>query len=105
MPQKRERDGVKRSRSLKLTAMACCPGSRSAFKDWFKQTTLPHSLGINPDAFDSSHFWEQMDGISKCELTEAEDCIIKKIFEVYDFKLSEICLDSTNFYTCRSAAI
>ena len=94
------RDGLKRSKSLLLIALqrVCSPGSKNEFKDWFKTTSLPYEMGIDPQILTSQHFWEQMDGITEEELIKAEDAITKKMLEMYDFELEKIALDYTNYF-------
>ena len=97
----RSRDGVKRSTSLILAAIhrAISPGSKNAFQDWFRTTTLPHSLNINPKVMTSQHFWDQMDDISELELRQTEDRISGYLLERYRVPLDKIALDYTNYFT------
>ena len=79
--KKESNDGIKRSTTLILAAMhrVCKPGSKHGFEDWFKTTTLPHELCINPESMTSQHFWRQMDNITEQELMNSEDAITKRI--------------------------
>ena len=98
----RIRDGIKRSLSLILIAIAriCAPGSKDSFPDWFKQTTLPNELNIkNHSNLNCNHFWDQMDKIPLNALRIAEDRIVGGIVEMYDIKLDKLALDFTNYYT------
>ena len=100
------RDGIKRSKSLLFIALqrVCNPGSKNEFKEWFKTTTLPYELNINPKMLTSQHFWEQMDDITEEDLMNAEDAITKKILGLYDFELDKIALDYTNYFSYISSA-
>lgn len=103
----RIRDGIKRSISLILIAIArmCAPGSKDSFPDWIKQTTLPNELNIKKhDKLNCNHFWDQMDKIPLEALQEAEDKIVSRILEIYDIKLEKLALDFTNYYTYISTA-
>jgi len=103
----RIRDGIKRSTSLILIAIArmCAPGSKDSFPDWVKQTTLPNELNIKKHGkLNCNHFWDQMDKIPLAALQEAEDKIVSRILEIYDIKLEKLALDFTNYYTYISTA-
>jgi len=99
--KKRTRSGLKRSQSIIIAAIqsACCPGSKNELFDWIQTTTLPYEMGIKANKLTSQHFWSQMDDITEEELDKAEDAIVKKIFELYDFELEKIALDYTNYFT------
>ncbi len=100
LPQ-RQRNGIKRSTSLILAAIhrACDPGSKNAFSDWFKKTSLPYHLKIDPFCMTSQHFWEQMDDLSQEEIEKAEDAITEKIAGMFSEELDFLSLDYTNYYT------
>ena len=103
----RIRDGIKRSLSLILIAIAriCAPGSKDSFPDWVKQTTLPVELNIcNHSNLNCNHFWDQMDGIPIQALQEAENKIVEKILEAYSIKLDKLALDFTNYFTYISTS-
>jgi transposase len=97
----RIRSNIKRSTSLIIIALqrACDPGSKNELADWFRTTTLGIEMGINAETLTSQHFWEQMDDISEEELNEAEDAIVKKIFDLYNFELEKLALDYTNYFS------
>ena len=97
----RSRDGVKRSTSLILAAVhrAISPGSKNAFEDWFRTTTMPYYLNINSKVMTSQHFWDQMDDISEQELQQTEDSISKHLLKRYQVSLDKIALDYTNYFT------
>lgn len=99
--KKQIRSGVKRSTSLMLAAIqiACNPGSKNEFEQWFKATTLPHELDIKPETMTSQHFWQQMDGISEEELMLAEDTITKRVLQIYNIGIDKLALDYTNYFT------
>ena len=102
----RIRDGVKRSQSLILIAIArmCAPGSKDSFPDWVKQTTLPNELNlIKHGKLNCNHFWDQMDEIPIEALQEAENKIVERILKMYDIKLDKLALDFTNYFTYISS--
>ena len=102
----RIRDGIKRSLSLILIAIArvCAPGSKDSFPDWVKQTTLPNELNIrNHSHLNCNHFWDQMDEIPIKALWDAENKIVGRILDMYDIKLDKLALDFTNYYTYISS--
>ena len=103
----RTRDGVKRSLSLILIAIArmCAPGSKDSFPDWVKQTTLPDELSIIKHGnLNCNHFWDQMDGIPIEALQEAENKIVERIFDMYDIKLDKLAIDFSNYFTYISTS-
>ena len=67
------------SRDDELARRACSPGSKNAFSDWFKKTSLPYHLKIDPGSMTSQHFWDQMDGLTLEQLELAEDTITETI--------------------------
>ena len=99
------RSGVTRSKSLLLIALqsVCNPGSKKEFESWVCSTTLPHELNLPVKSLTSQHFWEQMDGIVETELARAEDAIVQKIFETYNFEIEKIALDYTNYFSYISS--
>jgi transposase len=95
------RDGLKREESLLLAAIhrAVSPGSKRSFADWAQTTTLPSILKFDPQAITSQHFWDQMDGITEQQLMACEDAITRHIFGLYNFKVENLILDYTNYYS------
>jgi len=95
------RDNIRRSRSLLLIALqrVCNPGSKNEFENWFKTTSLPYDINTQAKVLTSQHFWEQMDDITESELVVAEDAIMKRVLELYDFELEKIALDYTNYFS------
>ena len=96
--------GIQRSESLILAAIhrACSPGSKSQFSNWFRYTSLPDYLKMNPDVFTSQHFWEQMDNITVKDIQKFETEIYQRILihcpEVKN-NLDRLSADFTNYYT------
>jgi len=101
-----KRKGIKRSTCLILIALQsiCNPGSKSEFETWISTTTVPYELNLPIDSMSSRRLWEQMDGITESELVKAEDAIIQRIFESYDFGLEKIALDYTNYFSYISSS-
>jgi transposase len=87
------------SRDDELARRACSPGSKNAFSDWFKKTSLPYHLKIDPGAMTSQHFWDQMDGLTLEQLELAEDTITETITGLFPDDLDFLSLDYTNYYT------
>ena len=100
----RIRKDVNRSTCLLLIALQsiCNPGSKSEFELWLKKTTLPYDYNLQ--ALDYRRVWDQMDKISQTELAEAEDRIMQRIFEKYNFGLEKIALDYTNYFSYISSS-
>ena len=102
----RERNDVSRGISILLAAIhrAMEPGSKRAFSDWFRMTSLPEFLNIDPSVMTSQHFWSQMDGISNDELEAAEDAISEAALHLIPHDTERINLDYSNYYTFISSA-
>lgn len=99
---------VSRSKTLLLGAIhrACHPGSKNEFADWFRHTSLPDYLNVNPDVFTSQHFWEQMDEITVDQIKQFETLLYKKIIAQFPDVIEKLdCLSSdfTNYYTFINA--
>ena len=96
-----KRNELSKGTSILLAAIqrAIEPGSKREFSEWSQSTTLPSIAKFDPLKMTSQHFWEQMDGISENMLIDAEDQIIKAIFEKYNFNPEKIALDYTNYFT------
>lgn len=97
----RVRDGLTVSQSMILAAIyrAVHPGSKRAFPDWAKQTTLPDLAGFNPTKLDSRHFWEQMDVITDEQLEEVEKALTRYMLDQGLLSSRLLFYDLTNFAT------
>ena len=81
---------------------ACKPGSKSAFEDWFRYTSLPDYLNLKPEIFTSQHFWEQMDQITVDEIKQFETELLRKIlaqFPEIAQRMDCLSSDFTNYFT------
>ena len=95
---------VQRPVTLLLSAIhrACHPGSMSAFSDWFRGTSLPDYLHLEPDVFTAQHIWEQMDGITDEQIKAFEKAVFSRILELFpEVKeaLDHLSSDFTNYYS------
>lgn len=100
------RDGLKPGKSLLLAALhrAISPGSKRAFANWAKQTTLPELAHFNPDKLDSQHFWEQMDTVTDQQLATVEKEITLKLKDKGLLEPQLLFYDLTNFHTYIDSA-
>ena len=84
---------------LSMIHRAVDPGSMSDFVDWFKQSSLPYHLGLDPDLLTPQDIWEAMDGISEQEIERVQERFVTRLRELYSTDLSALHLDYTNYYT------
>ena len=97
----RKLKGMTRSRILLLTMIhrIIDPGSKSAFTEWAKKTSLPYHLRFNPDDLSSQTIWEAMDGITKEQIEQAQRMLVERILKLYPTDLNRLHLDYTNYFT------
>jgi transposase len=101
-----KRDGLKTGQSLLLAALhrAIHPGSKRAFANWAKQTTLPQLAVFDPQKLDSQHFWDQMDTVTEQELATVEKEITLKLKDKGLLTPKLLFYDLTNFFTYIDSA-
>jgi transposase len=97
--QKRENLLVGESLLLASIHRAIKPGSKRAFAEFARQTTLPKIAGFDPDRLDSQHFWDQMDTVTDAQLEKVEKEITLKMIEKGLFSTRFLFYDLTNFFT------
>lgn len=99
--KQRKLKGMSRSRILLLTMIhrMIDPGSKSAFSEWAKQTSLPYHLRFDPEALSSQTIWEAMDGITREQIEMAQEMLTRRALEVFPAKLSRLHLDYSNYFT------
>lgn len=97
----RKLKGLSRSRILLLVVIhrIIDPGSKRAFAEWAKTTSLPYHLKFNPDDISSQTIWEAMDGITEKQIHKAQELITKRALQIFPTDLSRLHLDYTNFFT------
>lgn len=96
-----QRGGLSVARTLLLATIyrALRPGSKRAFADWVKDTSLPALLAFDPGTLTSQHFWDQMDVVSPSALEAAETEVARRVVEKWQVPLDLLLYDATNFYT------
>lgn len=85
--------------NLAMIQRAVNPGSKRAFANWIKQTSLPYYLCFDPEDTTSQSFWEAMDGITKDEIRETWGQIVKRAMDLFGVDLSCFHLDYSNYFT------
>lgn len=75
------------------------PGSKRAFGDWARKTTLPQIISFDPAQVDSQAFWDQMDTVTESQIAQAEMKITKIMKEKNLLSPSLLYYDTTNFFT------
>lgn len=97
----RKLKGMTRSRILLLAMIhrIIDPGSKSAFAEWAKKTSLPYHLHFDPDHLSCQTIWEAMDGITETQIDKAQELLVKRALELYPTDLSTLHLDYTNYFT------
>ncbi|MDR1542476.1 MAG: hypothetical protein LBU32_31765 [Clostridiales bacterium] len=75
--------GIKSSTSLLLLAVqtVCCPGDLDSFRGWFRSTSLPGEMNLDPEIFTKQYFLEQMELVTEDDLVEAEE----ELVDITDF--------------------
>lgn len=93
--------GMSRSRILLLAMIhrMIDPGSKNAFSDWAKQTSLPYHLRFNPKDLSSQTIWEAMDGITREQIEKAQEMLTQRALEIFPTELSRLHLDYSNYFT------
>ena len=93
--------GMSRSRILLLAMIhrMIDPGSKNAFSEWAKQTSLPYHLRFDPEALSSQTIWEAMDGITREQIDKAQEMLTKRALEIFPTDLSRLHLDYSNYFT------
>lgn len=97
--QKRDKLDVAQSLLLSAIYRASSPGSKRAFCNWVKTTTLPRLMKFPADKITSQHFWDQMNKVTEKHIEKIEDEIASLIIEKYKLGLSALFYDTTNFFT------
>lgn len=95
------RDGLTVGQSILAAAIyrAVQPGSKRAFPDWAKQTTLPELMGFRSEKLNSQHFWDQMDAITSEQLENAEEKLTQRMVDEDMLSSRLLFYDLTNFAT------
>ena len=99
--KQRKLKGMSRSRILLLAMIHRMiePGSKSAFAEWAKKTSLPYYLQFDQDLLSCQTIWEAMDGITEKQIEKAQELLVKRVLELYPTGLSILHLDYTNYFT------
>ena len=97
----RKLKGINRSRILLLAMIhrMIDPGSKSAFTDWAKTTSLPYYLRFNPEDLSSQTIWEAMDGITWEQIKMAQEMLTSQALKIFPAELNRLHLDYTNYFT------
>jgi transposase len=96
-----KREDLLAGESLLLASIhrAIKPGSKRAFAEFARQTTLHKIAGFDPDRLDSQHFWDQMNTVTDAQLEKVEKEITLKMIEKGLFSTRLLFYDLTNFFT------
>ena len=97
----RKLKGLSRSRILLLTIIhrIIDPGSKRAFAEWAKSTSLPYHLQFDPEDISSQTIWEAMDGITEKQIHKAQAMLVNRVLQIFPTDLSRLHLDYTNYFT------
>ena len=101
-----KRNGLSRGESILCASIyrAIYSGSKNEFSEWAEETTLPSIMKFQSEKITSSHFWDQMDGISEDMLQSAEDRISSHVLKYYKIRPEKLALDYTNYFTYISSS-
>ena len=75
------------------------PGSKRAFGDWARQTTLPNILNFDPSKIESQDFWDQMETVTQQQIEYVEKEITRILKDKNLLTPSLLFYDTTNFFT------
>ena len=74
--------------------------SKNAMWDWFEKTVLINYYShIKKDSLSSQRFWDNMDKIPEAGIPDIWMGIIDHALKAHQIELTQICYDSTNYYT------
>ena len=75
----RKLKGLSRGRILLLVIIhrIIDPGSKRAFAEWAKSTSLPYHLQFRPEDITSQTIWEAMDGITEKQIQKAQEMLAR----------------------------
>lgn len=71
-------------------------GSTSAFSNWFRRTSLPDCLHLDPEVFTAQHIQEQMDGISDEHIIAFEKAVFTRVLELFPEVKEELASGKSN---------
>lgn len=93
--------GMSRGRLLLLAIIhrMIDPGSKNAFSEWARQTSLPYHLQFDPKDISSQTIWEAMDGITREQIDKAQAMLTKRALALFPIDLSRLHLDYSNYFT------
>jgi transposase len=97
----RRNDGLSVGQSLLLAAIAraCGAGSKRAFADWARTTTLADVAGVDVAPLTSQHFWDQMDQLPLDAIGAIEGELVTRAIEHFALPVDTLLYDATNFFT------
>ena len=95
------RAGLNVGKTMLLGAIhrALKPGSKRAFSEWARHTTLPTIARFDPKHVDSQVFWDQMDTVTDEQIEKAEMEITRMMKEKGLLSPGLLFYDTTNFFT------
>ena len=98
-------NGIKRSVILisDIIIRAMKPGSMSSFIDRSIDTCLGDMLNIDLTKLKYRVIWEAMDGLTTVHFEKLYNMVIQRLMEVFDFEITTLHLDYTNYYTFLSS--
>jgi len=96
-----ERNGLSVGRTLLAGSIQRIlkPGSKNAFEEFAKETTLPKIMGFEEENITSQDFWQQMDTVTEIQITQAERRITAMLKQKGYLKSKYLFYDTTNFFT------
>ena len=96
-----ERVGLNVGQFLLIGAIhrACEPGSKRAFGEWARKTTLPQLVNFDPKKIESQDFWDQMDTVTEEQLALVEREVTLSMKEKGLLSPKLLFYDTTNFFT------
>ena len=93
--------GLSPGHYIVLAAINRCvaAASKTAFYDWYRNTSLQRIMPTTQASLSSQRFWDHMDAISDEHILQIEKQLTAKIVSTFDIKLETLLFDATNFDT------
>jgi transposase len=100
-----DRNGLSVGRTLLAASIQRIlkPGSKNAFEEFAKETTLPKIMGFEEQKVTSQDFWQQMDTVTEEQMLQAERQITAMLNEKGHLSSKYLFYDTTNFFTYISS--
>lgn len=93
--------GISVGTHIVLAALNRClaPCSKSQFERWYRKTSVPSWLRVDPAHLTSQRFWDHMEYIDAGAIRRIEEDVVRRLIEHFHIDPSLLAFDCTNFDT------